>query len=80
MSFPSLAQLTDVTKKAADAAQPGLAALGVNVGADQIAAVFQLAVDAICMQAWRDVQAAGKAAETTTTLQQAEADEGSPTS
>lgn len=77
MALPTQDQLAAVTAKAAAVTQPELAALGINIGADQIAQILQMGVDALCMRAWRDVAAAGKAAETTTTLEQAEADEGS---
>ena len=76
MSLPTAQQQTDVVQTLAGLAQPLLQGkLGLtNIDPSWIAAVLEVAVDSICMKAWKQAQAAGQAAaDAITTAEQAEA-------
>ena len=75
MSLPTPEQQAGAVQALVPAAAAQVSILGFSLDASQISAVLEVAVDALCMKAWREAQAAGKAAATAiTTSEQAEAE------
>lgn len=78
MALPTPSQQSDVVSEIIALAGPVLSRLGVS-DTSAIAAVLEVAVDALCMKQWKAAQAAGQAAaDTITTAAQAEASERAP--
>lgn len=76
MSLPTPAQIDEVVQVVSKAATDGVSVLGFQLDAGEVQAIIQAAVDALCMRAWRQAQAAGQAAaDAITTEAQAEASE-----
>lgn len=62
MSLPAPNKIDAAVKAVSEAATQQVTLLGFKIDAGQIEAVVQAAVDALCMKAWRQAQAAGQAA------------------
>ncbi len=79
MSLPTPAQLAQAAQNISGAASSELNVLGFTLNASELQAIMQVAVDAACMAAWKQAQAAGKAAaDAITTEAQAEAAQRTP--
>lgn len=80
MSLPTPQQQNDVVQQLAGTAQSLISSkLGFNLDASQIAAVLEVAIDSLCMKAWKQAHAAGAAAAATiNTEDQAEAAQRKP--
>lgn len=75
MALPSPTQLEAAVKALLPAHAQQLSILGFNIDASQIEAIVTVAVDAMCMTAWKQAQAAGQmASDNITTAAQAEAE------
>lgn len=76
MSTPTVTQQAQLVQSLVDhAATQSVSILGVSFDASQLAAVFDLAVAALCMKQWQAAQAAGQtAADSITSAAQAEAE------
>lgn len=74
MALPTTTQLSAAVQAVVPAAAAQLDILGFKLDASQIEAVVTVAIDALCMRAWKEAQAAGAAAAADiTTPEQAEA-------
>lgn len=62
MSLPTPDKQNAAVQALVPAAQAQLSILGFNIDAGQIAAVLEVAVDSLCMKAWKQAHAAGQAA------------------
>lgn len=79
MALPKPEEIDKVTAQVTAAAAQGLDVLGFKLDAGVVQAIMQTAVDAMCMKAWRQAQAAGAAAAAAiTTEDQAEAAQRKP--
>jgi hypothetical protein len=79
VSLPTPEKLAAAAQALVPAAQEQVSILGFSLDASQIAAVIELAVDALCMKAWKQAHAAGAAAAgAITTEAQAEASQRKP--
>jgi hypothetical protein len=72
VSLPTPAKQNEVVQQLVGQAQALIASnLGFNLDASQIAAVLEVAVDSLCMKAWKQAHAAGTAAAATITTEDA---------
>lgn len=79
MSLPTPAQVDAAVKAIAPAAGAQINILGFTLDASEIEAVVTVAIDALCMRAWKQAHAAGQAAAAAVTTEaQAEAAQRSP--
>lgn len=79
MSLPTPTKLAAAVQAVAPTVATQINVLGFNIDASQIEAVVTVAIDALCMKAWKDAQAVGQAAaDAITTPAQAEASERAP--
>jgi hypothetical protein len=62
MALPTPTQQAAAVQALLPAAQAQLSILGFNIDASQVAAVIEVAVDSLCMKAWKQAHAAGQAA------------------
>lgn len=80
MSLPTPQQQSAVVDELAGAASQLIAnKLGFNLDPSQVAAVLEVAIESLCMKAWKQAHAAGQAAaDAITTEAQAEAAQRAP--
>ena len=71
MSLPTPDKQAAAVQALLPHAQQQVNILGFNLDASQIAAVLELAVDALCMKAWKQAHAAGAAAAAAITTEDA---------